>query len=231
VIGEDPASSGAVNVTARVWASTTRTLSTCGTPGAPSATTGFCSGSNDIHSRRVSVWSSHPPDPTTREVPVASFTHVATTARTERPTTLPSGAPVSTSSPVSDWFTAFNLAIFTQSLRVNVRVSPPVFKTTACANVFAENARLTDSCSTVAAHTCSISVTGSHASRINTRVIPVARFKQVDSWSFCRAITGPDGAAAPISGTKTTTTTNADSVARIIWYRADLRTDITISNH
>jgi hypothetical protein len=55
VIGEDPVSSGAVNVTARDWASTTRTLSTCGTPGAPSATTGFCNGSTDIHIRRLSV--------------------------------------------------------------------------------------------------------------------------------------------------------------------------------
>jgi hypothetical protein len=138
VIGEDPASSGAVNVTARVAASTTRTLSTCGTPGAPSATTGFCNGSTDIHIRRLSVWPSHPPDATTREAPVASFTHVVTTARTDPAAALPSGAPPTASRPAPDSFTACNLAILTQSLRVNFRVSPPVFNTTACANVFAE---------------------------------------------------------------------------------------------
>jgi len=212
VIGEDPESSGASNDTARPSVPTDLTPVTSGIPGAPSAIEGFCSGSTDTHRFRLSDRPSHPPDTMIRATPVASFTHVVTTDRTS---CAPAGAtvpvPASPDRAESARFATSSAVIAAQSLFVNFRVSPPVFSTTACDRVLAENTRPSGSSAATADHAWAISDTGSHEPRASTRVTPVARFRHVDSSppSFATAARGHDTSCSPApSATATSTATS-----------------------
>ena len=55
LIGELPTITGGLNVTAREVGPTTVTPSICGISGVPSLISGFCGGSNDSHTRWVSL--------------------------------------------------------------------------------------------------------------------------------------------------------------------------------
>jgi hypothetical protein len=214
VIGEDPESTGASNDTARPSAPTDLTPVTSGIPGAPSAIAGICSGSTDTHRFRLSDRPSHPPDTMIRATPVASFTHVVTTDRTScapAAATEPAPVPASPDRAESARFAASSAAIAAQSRFVNFLVSPPVFSTTACASVLAENTRPSGSSAATADHPWAISDTGSHDPRASTRVTPVARFRHVDSSppSFATAVCGHDTSCSPApTATATSTATS-----------------------